>query len=327
MQSRPLVSVVILNWNGLRHLQYCLPSVLATDYPNCQVIVVDNASIDGSCAYVQSSFPGVVLLRNAKNLGWSGGNNVGIRHALAGDARYIVLLNNDMKVHPRWLAAAVAAAAESNPRAGVIGFQVFGEYGKEPIERFEQACRDWTPGQPQPTTHVGGCAMFMPADVFRAIGLIDEAYFAYGEEDDLEARTRRASFALMRVNVPLWHYSEGSSVRIRWKASILTMRNRIRFLIKNESLGTILRQVALVVHISCNPFAHTSQGFAYHRRLRPSNVLVNAGLLAYALGWNLVHLPQTLAARRRDNETIASYLKTIAPGPESDHLPTRASPP
>lgn len=326
MQSRPLVSVVILNWNGLRHLQYCLPSVLATDYPSYQVIVVDNASSDDSCAYVQSSFPGVVLLRNAENLGWSGGNNVGIRYAMAQGARFIVLLNNDMKVHPRWLAEAVAAA-EANPRAGVFGFQVFGEYGKEPIEHFDQACRDWQPARPQPAMHVGGCAMFMPAGVFRAVGLIDEAYFAYGEEDDLEARTRRAGFALTRVNVPLWHYSEGSSVRIRWKASVLTMRNRIRFLIKNESLGAILRQAALVVHISCNPFARTSQGFAYHRRLRPSNVLVNAGLLAYAMGWNLVHLPQTLAARRRDNQAIAAYLKLAATAPDSGRLPTQAPPP
>ncbi len=326
MQAWPLVSVVILNWNGKQHLEYCLPSVLATDYPNYRVIVVDNASADGSCAYVQSSFPGVVLLRNAENLGWSGGNNVGIRYAMTQGARFIVLLNNDMKVHPRWLAEAVAAA-EANPRAGVIGFQVFGEYGKEPVERFDQACRDWQPAKPQTATHVGGCAMFMPADVFRAIGLIDDAYFAYGEEDDLEARTRRADFALMRVNVPLWHYSEGSSVRIRWKASVLTMRNRIRYLIKNESLGTTLRQVALVLHISCNPFAHTSQGFAYHRRLRPSNVLVNAGLLAYALGWNLGHLPQTLAARRRDNRAIASYLKLMATAPDSGRLPTQAPPP
>ncbi|MDO8532153.1 MAG: glycosyltransferase family 2 protein [Dehalococcoidia bacterium] len=326
MQSWPLVSVVILNWNGLRHLRYCLPSVLATDYPRCQVIVVDNASSDGSCAYVQSSFPGVVLLRNAKNLGWSGGNNVGIRYAMAQGARYVVLLNNDMKVHPRWLTKAVAAA-EADPHAGVVGFHVFGEYGKEPIERFEQACRDWQPAQPQPATHVGGCAMFIPTDMLRAIGLVDDAYFAYGEEDDLEARARRAGFALTRVNVPLWHYSEGSSERIPWKASILTMRNRIRYLIKNESLGVILRQVALVVHISCNPFARTSRGFAYHRRLRPSNVLVNAGLLAYALGWNLVHLPQTLAARRWDNQAIASYLRTTATAPESGRLPTQAPPP
>jgi len=295
MQSWPLVSVVILNWNGLRHLQYCLPSVLATDYPRCQLILVDNASNDGSCEYVQSAFPQLVLLRNERNLGWSGGNNVGIRFALARGARHIVLLNNDIKVHPQWLREAVAVA-EADARTGIVGFQVFGEYGKEPIERFEEACRAWKTASARPADHV-------------------------------EARARRAGFALARVNVPIWHYSEGSWGRVQWKASILTMRNRIRYLIKNEGLVALLRETAKVAHVSCNPFARISPGFAFHRRLRPSNVLVNAGLLAYALGWNIARLPQTLAARRRDNQAIAAYLKGTAQAPGAGHASGRTASP
>lgn len=322
MQPAPHVSVIILNWNGRRHLEYCLPSVLATDYPNYQVVLVDNASTDGSIEYVRTTFPGVMLLRNERNLGWSGGNNVGIRFALTRGARYIVLLNNDVQVHPQWIRQAVAVA-EGDARMGVVGFQVFGEYGKEPVERFKEACRTWREAPVKPTGHIAGCAMLVRAEVFRAIGLIDETYFAYGEEDDLEARARRAGFTMVRVNVPLWHYSEGSSERIRWKASILTMRNRIRYLIKNESPAVGLRETARVVHLSCNPLARISPGFAHHRRLRPSNVVVNAGLLAYALGWNLAHLPQTLAARRRDNRAIAAYRQAAAQAPNAGQASER----
>lgn len=101
--KKPFVSVIILNYNGLKFLDGCLSSVLNTDYENFEVIFVDNGSSDGSVEFVKEKFgndPRLKIIENKRNLGFSGGNNVGIRHS-KGD--YIVLLNNDTIVEPEWL--------------------------------------------------------------------------------------------------------------------------------------------------------------------------------------------------------------------------------
>ncbi|GFP43541.1 rhamnosyltransferase, partial [Candidatus Hakubella thermalkaliphila] len=99
----PLVSVVILNYNGMKYINQCLESVLSTDYPNFEVIFVDNSSTDGSLEYVNGRFRGNQCFRivaNSNNYGFAEGNNVGVRHSMG---TYIVFLNIDTEVDPRWL--------------------------------------------------------------------------------------------------------------------------------------------------------------------------------------------------------------------------------
>jgi hypothetical protein len=105
-----LVSIVILNYNGRKLgkiLTKCLESVLATDYPNFEVLFVDNASEDSSVDFVMNAFglnPKLTIIRNEQNLGYADGNNIGIRRA---KGEYIVLLNNDTQVDPQWLSELV----------------------------------------------------------------------------------------------------------------------------------------------------------------------------------------------------------------------------
>jgi len=99
----PLVSIIILNYNGIQHIEQCLKSVLNSNYENFEVIFVDNASTDGSYEYVVNTFgnyPRLKIIRNSSNLGFSGGNNIGIKYARG---EYIVLLNNDTVVESDWL--------------------------------------------------------------------------------------------------------------------------------------------------------------------------------------------------------------------------------
>lgn len=112
----PLVSVVIVNYNGLHFLDPCLTSLERLNYPRerYEVILVDNASIDGSIPCVQTRFPWVTIVRNTANLGFAGGNNVGIR---AAKGTYLALLNNDTRVDPDWLAALVEVC-EADPLVG-----------------------------------------------------------------------------------------------------------------------------------------------------------------------------------------------------------------
>lgn len=111
----PNVSIVILNWNGLRYLKDCLTSLQAQTYTDFEVILVDNGSTDGSAEWVAKHFPQVRLIRNEVNLGFAAANNQAI---CASTAPYVATLNNDTRVEPDWLAALVAAA-ERNPNIGM----------------------------------------------------------------------------------------------------------------------------------------------------------------------------------------------------------------
>ena len=117
-KAEPKVFVVVLNCNGRQHLEYCLPSIGATAYGRMRVLVVDNGSRDDSLD-VARRFD-VEIVENGRNLGWAGGNNVGIRRAIEAGADYVILANNDIKVDPRWIAEAVRLA-EAQPDVAVVG--------------------------------------------------------------------------------------------------------------------------------------------------------------------------------------------------------------
>jgi len=307
----PLVYVIVLNYNGKDHLEYCLPSLLATEYENYHVVLLDNASTDGSVEYTRRNFPQVMVIQNDQNLGWAGGNNVGIRYALDQGADYIVLQNNDTKVDPRWLSGAVQVC-EANPRIGIVGFRMLQEYiqGEDPDgEQFEALSAAWERLEYESTNHVTGAALFVRADVFREIGLIDEAYFAYSEEDDLEKRARRAGYQMVRINVPLWHYNGGFWRKQFLKSSVLALRNNIRCMVKNDTPRSIWRQIVWLFKFVCPPRLEYDVRIPHFRRLRPSNFIVNTAILLYALLWNILFLPATLWARYRDERRIAQVRK------------------
>jgi len=235
--SSPRVFVLVLNYNGKTHLEYCLPSLIGTCYPNYEIVLIDNASVDRSVELTETCFTDVTVIENDTNLGWSAGNNVGIRYALEHGADYIVLQNNDTKVDPRWLRGAVQVC-ESDSRIGMVGFRMLQEYvrGEDTSgEKFEALSAAWRELECEPADHITGAALFVRAAVFRELGLLDEAYFFYGGEDDLELRARRAGYRMVRINVPLWHYNAGSSRTQPLRFSILALCYDIRRMLKNET--------------------------------------------------------------------------------------------
>jgi GT2 family glycosyltransferase len=110
------VSVILVNYNGMSHLDACISSVLKQSYTNFEVIFVDNNSSDGSLEYARSKFPNLTFVTNHENLGYAGGINSGLTHA-TGD--YIAPLNRDTEVAPNWLGAMVAFLDE-NPQVGAV---------------------------------------------------------------------------------------------------------------------------------------------------------------------------------------------------------------
>lgn len=310
----PSVYVLILNYNGREHLAYCLPSVLATDYARYHALLIDNGSQDDSLAFARAHYPQVEIVTNARNLGWAAGNNVGLRLALDRGAAYVVLLNNDMRVDPRWLTHAVAVA-EANPLIGVVGFDTIGEYhlNADPdLSEFKRRQAAWQALHVTETEHVAGCALFLRADLLRDVGLIDERFFAYGEEDDLQKRARRAGYRSLRVNVPLWHYNGGAFGKQALRAAMLAQRNHIRGAIKNDPPRLALRRLRDMAVFIAWPGVQYDRRHAHLRRLRPFIYPFNVAILLYAMLWNLVMLPATLLARRRDGQRIRQARQRLA---------------
>lgn len=213
----PNVWIVPVNFNGLEDTQKCLRSLAELTAP-ASVVVVDNASKDDPTEVLKSEFPSVHLVRNAVNGGWSGGNNTGIRFALEHGADFVLLLNNDTTVHPR-LIERLLAAMNANPAFGIIG----------PVIRFmdepDVVMTDGTvfnrPGSPlffqrqevperdaavDETDIVNGCAMFVRAEVFHRIGLIDDRFFLIHEESDFCLRARESGFKCgVLAEALVWH--------------------------------------------------------------------------------------------------------------------------
>ena len=120
--NEPLLHVLVINWNGREHLRDCFDSLLESRHENVRFVLVDNGSTDGSVAFVRERYGHdrrVEILELGENLGWSGGNNAGIRRALEAGAAYVFLLNNDTRVHAGVFEKTVALA-ERSPEVGVV---------------------------------------------------------------------------------------------------------------------------------------------------------------------------------------------------------------
>src|ERR1039457_4136566 len=137
----PKVFIIVLNWNGLKDTLECLDSVFKLEYPNFEVIVVDNASTDNSVEVIREKFQQVILIENKENLGFTGGNNTGIRHALQLGTDYFWLLNNDTVLEPDTLSR-IVVTADNDSTIGMISPVV--HYHEDPLVIQNCGCYiDW----------------------------------------------------------------------------------------------------------------------------------------------------------------------------------------
>jgi GT2 family glycosyltransferase len=202
--------VVVLSWNGREDTLACLSSVREAGVPN--VVCVDNGSTDGSVDAVRREHPEVELIENGANLGFAGGNNAGIRHALERGAEWVVLLNNDAVLLPDALDG-FARVAAAHPRAGVLGGKVLFDDPPDRIwfagQRFNARLgysgrprgygRQDGPGYARvmPIGRAVGALMAVSRRAIETIGVLDEDLFAYVEDVDWCLSAREAGFEVL----------------------------------------------------------------------------------------------------------------------------------
>jgi len=237
MEKYPKVFIVILNYNGNDVLKKCLLSVFKNDYPNFEIVLVDNNSSDGSFEKVKTDFSKVNFIKNEENLGFSAGNNIGIRFALERMADYVLLLNNDVEVEKDFLNRLVSVG-EKNPKAGILSPLIFNNETKQVW--FSGGTINWwrmkssheksvKKSDCYESEFITGCAMLVKKEVFKKIGLLDEDFFLYWEDADFSLRAGKAKFKKIVVTSSWVYHSEKSEKNRKNKVYWLVVSGLIFF--------------------------------------------------------------------------------------------------
>ncbi len=236
-------SVIIPVWNGWKYLPRCLEALLAQDYPDFEIIVVDNASTDCSADRVAERYPQVRLIRNKQNRGFAGGCNVGLQ---AARGNILVLLNQDTVVQSGWLRA--LAEALRRPDVGVAGCKILYADGRTiqhaggwiewPLGlthhygRGEEDTGQWN--APRPVEYVTGAALAFRRDVLERVGPLDEGFWpGYFEDTDFCLRVRQAGYDVWYVPDAVVLHAETTSLVDRESLRLAYQRGRLRLVLKH----------------------------------------------------------------------------------------------
>ncbi len=258
-------AVVIVNYNGSQDTLNCLRSIDVTkDMPH--VIVVDNGSTDNSVAELKQAYPDLDLIVSPANLGFSAGNNLGIKKALKMGAAVVYLLNNDTQVDPNLFFRSYRYVAAKNRIAGAKiyyakGYEFHeGQRGQGNILWYAGGFFDWTAviakhtgvdevdnGQYDKVGSVDfitGCFMAIPRQIFNKVGLLDESFFLYLEDSDFCLHAKRLGVELMyNPNLVLYHRNSSSTISGSPLTDYYLTRNR--FVIARR-YGTLRLRLAML---------------------------------------------------------------------------------
>lgn len=287
------VAVIILHWKCPTDTLRCLHSVFASDYESYQVIVVDNGSEDGSLALIQERYPNATILENGENLGYAGGNNVGIGYALEQGVDYVLLLNDDVVIERSTLFELVKAALDC-PDAGFVGPKVcmlkeperilsagIVMNGLQSIHRGLGEVDLDQYSQPSQVDALSGCALLVSRAVIEAVGMLDETFFAYHEDIEWCYRGRKAGFkVLFAPRAKAFHPDTRQRDVDSPFVTYYTSRNRLLFAIKHRlGIGMIIRVLAGYLRT----LASWSLRPRWRHKRDQRNALVQA-ILDFALG-------------------------------------------
>lgn len=243
--TAPALSAIVLLWNGAAYLERCVNSLLAQTQPDLEIILVDNASADGTAALARDRYPALTLVENEKNLGFAGGMNAGIRASLA---PFVVLINQDSELDQTCLAEQLRTFQE-DARIGAVGAKLLyadrlvlqhaggflryplalgHHYGYGEIDRGQHDART-------DVEYVTGATMALRRSALDEVGLLDERFWpGYFEEVDLCLRLRQAGWRVVfQPNAVAVHTESASLGRNSDRYYAAYHRGRLRFVLKH----------------------------------------------------------------------------------------------
>lgn len=307
--ASPLVSFIVVNYNGAAYIGETLRALQDQTLSACETIVVDNDSRDDSPALIARDFSTVILLKTGRNLGFAGGNNVGLAEARG---KYIALVNNDVVLDRRW-AEVMVAEAEANPKTGLFASKVYlagtdkllnstGTLVYPDLTNLNRGMREKDTGQYDAQTDVFGpygAAALLRKGMLDTVGGFDDDYFMHREEDDLAWRCRLAGWNTLFVPTALaWHkWSAASGGGGSLFKLYYGERNRIRNVIKYLPADLMLASLFLTLK-RLWALSRVPAGPAGAKRIKVSKFSIIRTLLkAWLHGW--LGLPRYLGKRRR----------------------------
>lgn len=302
MNSKPLVSIIIVNWNGGNVFANCLKSLAKIDYPNWELIIIDNGSTDNSeklAELIKLPSKKYQFIKNHQNVGFAPANNQAVKVARG---RYVLLLNNDTKVEPDFLTLLVNRM-EEDISIGVIQPKIFLMEKPGYLDNagsfftkigflhhwgFMQKDGPEFDKESEIFSAKGAC-MLVRKSVVDEIGLFDADFFSYFEESDFCWRVWLSGYKVLFFPKARIYHKLGFTIR---RLDVLNLnyhyyKNRICSLIKNIETGNLLPIATAHLVIS---FGIT---LLFLVRLHPKEALI----IAQAIGWNIVNLPPTLKKR------------------------------
>ncbi|MCX8128610.1 MAG: glycosyltransferase family 2 protein [Clostridia bacterium] len=241
-------AIIILTYNGIKNTIDCIESLKKQTYKNYDIVLVDNKSEDYTVEIVKARFRNVLVIENMENLGYAGGNNVGLSYCISMGYKYVFVINNDITLEPDALEKLIHFS-ESHNDVCVVGPVNHSFFNKEEtqflyssllMEKYEfRVYTDAENGRKEyETDYVNGAAMLIKTQVLKDIGLFDDNYFLFWEESDLCLRIRRHGYKCMVLTDSVIYHKESASfsdTNYSPLKNYYLQRNKLYFFKKNFS--------------------------------------------------------------------------------------------
>lgn len=306
----PLVSVLVVTYNQQKYTKECLDSLRQQQYPNIEIIVVDNASKDGTQSFIQKSYPEIKLIQNKENQYFAEGNNIGYRNS---KGKYIFLLNNDAYIEKNVISKLVAYL-EDNPKVGIVQNKLL--YADNP-KKIDSAGSFFTftgflfhRGYQQHLVDnnisevfsIKGASMMVKREIIDRIGLFDPNYKLYFEDTDLCWKSILLGYKVIyQPNSITYHHVGASSSKINLPfIDFHSFKNRILAIITNLhfSLLIIILPIHLILCIAIS-FIYLFKNYK------------NSLAILKAIVWNVKNINSTLKKRKKIQSTKQCSIKKI----------------
>ena len=255
----PAIACILVHWNNFSDTDICLTSLAAQDYPDLRILVVDNASTDGSLASLRAAHPAVTFLPNPQNDGFPKACNLAARHPRALSAELLWLLNNDTIVPPD-TATKLAAAALANPRAGIVGGVLYylhnptkiQAWGGGSISRWTGYSRHYTrPHRLGRRSYITFACALIRRQLFDQLNGLYEGAFMYFEDADFSLRARRRGWQLtVAADTAILHKEGGSAQPRTPRADRMTTAAGLLFLTRHAPIPILSRAIFLSARVA-----------------------------------------------------------------------------